>query len=230
MFTHRLPAKPLFRFAMLLALAAVLIPGCGSDPAPRATGEGAAPADSAAPVRAGHLEMGGTLPDFELPTLDGGTLRLSDLQDGAHYVAVVWHAPTCPCAENCVLAISDELTGPEYADFRVVAVISDPMMEHDWFQEDLAKQAEEGLLPFPVVLDWDKSVLRQYGAPRTPTVWLADKEGRIRFYGAPENTLEPRESGYRFLLKEALDALKAGREPEIAYMEPIGCLINWDNL
>jgi alkyl hydroperoxide reductase subunit AhpC len=207
----------LVRPAAILLAAGLLLASCGSEsPAPPA-------ADSRA---AGKLRLGDTLPDFELATLDGQTIRLASLQDGEHYVAVLWYAPTCPCAVNCANAAVKELTADKYPDLRLIGVVSDPMWEIDWYQADLRAQIAEGVVPFPVVIDRELEVIARYGATRTPTVWLADKQGRIRFWGAPENTLEQTETRYRFLLKEALDDLRAGREPAIPRMEPIGCLIN----
>jgi len=211
---------------LILSLALpVLMVACSGDAPPR---QQASAATSAEPVPAGNLELGGTLPDFELPTLDGEMVRLHDLIDGDHYVAVIWHAPTCPCAQNCAEAITLEMSGEEYADVRFVGIVSDRLVDLDWYQDDLRAEKEQGRVPFPVLIDRDQEVLSIYGAPRTPTVWLTDKVGRIRFYGAPENTLEPSESSYRFLLKEAVDALKAGREPEVTNFPPIGCLIGYD--
>lgn len=177
------------------------------------------------PQPAGNLQMGGSLPDFQLDTLDGETYRLADLQDGDSYVCVIFHSPACPCARNCASAIAEEMAGPEYGDLKILGVMSDLNWDYEYMQDDLRKQIEEGVVTFPVVIDKDQSVMETYGAERTPTVWLTDKEGRIRFWGAPENTIEPKLSSYRFLLKEALDALKRGEEPEVTRFDPVGCLI-----
>ncbi|MDK2971355.1 MAG: hypothetical protein PWP23_1110 [Candidatus Sumerlaeota bacterium] len=205
-------------------LAVMLAAGCSEQPD--------APSGAAAPIAeehasAGNLSMGDKLPDFELATLDGETYRLHDLIDGEHYVAVIWHAPTCPCAANCARAIAEEFTAEKYPDLRILGVVSDEIWDYDWYQEDLRAQSESGAVTFPVVIDREMEVIDVYGAQRTPTVWLADKEGRIRFWGAPENVLDGEaESGYRFLLKEAVDDLRAGREVATPRFEPIGCKIS----
>ncbi|MBX3730476.1 MAG: redoxin domain-containing protein [Candidatus Sumerlaeia bacterium] len=205
--------------AVAVLTAGLILVACGQE----SSSSAALPASATA---AGKLQLGDPLPDFELATLDGQAIRLSTLQDGEHYVAVLWYAPTCPCAVNCANAAVKELTAEKYPDLRLIGVVSDPMWEIDWYQADLRTQIDEGVVSFPVVIDRELDVIARYGATRTPTVWLADKQGRIRFWGAPENTLEQTETGYRFLLKEALDDLRAGREPAVPRMEPIGCLIN----
>lgn len=174
---------------------------------------------------AGNLTLGGSAPDFELATYDGQSIRLSDQLDGDHFVCVIWHSPACPCAHNCATAISERLTTEAYADLRIVGVMSDGNWDYDYMQADLERQIADGVVTFPVVLDKDQSLMKQYGAERTPTVWLLDQKGRIRYWGAPESTLEPTASGYRFLLKEAVDALRKGQQPAVQSFDPIGCKI-----
>lgn len=213
-------------FATLAFLSFALgLTGCG-DGAPTNTASPATAAGGEAPA-AGNLRIGARLPDFELPDyFTGDKTRLADLVDGESYVAVLWHSPSCPCARNCAAAISAKLTPEDYPDLRVIGITSDAFWDFDWFKDDLAMQVDEGLLTFPVLLDKDRSVMEVYGAERTPTVWLADKDGTIRFFGAPENTLVPEGEDYRFLLKEAVDALRAGNQPDVVTFAPIGCPID----
>lgn len=184
-----------------------------------------APAAQQAPASAGALRLGDKLPDFELATYDGQRHRLADLVDGRRFVVVIWHSPACPCAHNCAKAIATEITPERYPDVAILGVLSDRAWDADWMKEDLARQQEAGVVTFPVVVDPDQSVRKLYGAERTPTVWVADREGRIRYWGAPENVLDPDGKGYRFLLGEALDALRAGQQPPTPRFDPIGCLI-----
>ncbi|MCB2156037.1 redoxin domain-containing protein [bacterium] len=204
-------SKPLIIFALIVSLLAV---GCQKKaPAP------------VAEVAAGNLKIGGTAPDFELETFGGESIRLSDKIDGEHFVCVIWHSPACPCARNCATGIAKELTPDKYPDLTIVGVMSDANWDFDYMQEDLNQQIEDGIVTFPVVIDKDQSMMAKYGAERTPTVWLLDKQGRIRYWGAPESTLEPTSSGYRFLLKEAVDALRKGQKPPVQTFDPIGCKI-----
>lgn len=186
----------------------------------------AAPAAASKPAAAGALRMGDKLPDFELATYDGVRHRLADLVDGKRFVVVIWHSPACPCAHNCARAIAAEITPEKYPDVAMLGVLTDKSWDADWMRADLQRQVDEGVVRFPVVVDPDQSVRRLYGAERTPTVWVADREGRIRYWGAPENVLDPEGSNYRFLLGEALDALRAGKQPETPRFGPIGCKID----
>jgi alkyl hydroperoxide reductase subunit AhpC len=204
---------------------AVMLWGCGQQPNQTSNSSQAA-AETGTAATADTVALGQPLPDFEGTTFDGETHRLSDLMDGEHYTVVVFHSPTCPCARTCAVAISEQLTPEAYPDVRFLGVLPDSNWDADWMREDLEKQQAEGIVTFPVIIDRDQSLMTKWGVERTPTVFLADKEGRLRYWGAPESTLEPIMEGYQFLLKDALDALRAGKEPKITQFDSVGCLIS----
>jgi alkyl hydroperoxide reductase subunit AhpC len=212
----------------LILAGGLLLAGCGGGDAPSAT-KPQAPAPRAAAASAGKLKLGDKLPTFTLPIYgdeSGATLDTASLFDGESMVAVMFYSPACPCVVNCFNAMAETMPAADYPDLKIVGVMSDKQHDFEWMVNDFHAQAESGLLTFPVVLDADQAILKQFGATRTPEVWLADREGRIRFWGAPESTIEPTSTGHRFLMKEAVDALRAGKEPPVTAFPPVGCLIS----
>ncbi len=178
----------------------------------------------AAAESAGNLHIGGTLPEFTVHDADGNPVKASSLVDGEHFVVVNFHHPGCPCAENCGRLISRMEADGYGRDVRFIGI-----MPHDtrteWVLADLEAQKEAGTVTFPVYFDHDGTARELLGATRTPEVWVLDKDGTIAYWGAPESTLFPGTREHRFLLREAVDALREGRRPEVVTYEPIGCLI-----
>jgi len=209
-------------FSLIIVIGATTLWGCSQDSTVSNEDDSAAETTLAA----GNFSIGEKPANIVGVTKNGDPFDLYELIDGEHYVGVIWHSPSCPCAANCLKAIEAQLQPEKYPDLKLVAVVSDAFQGFDWFEADLTSQVTSGDLPFPVVLDKDQSLKELYGAERTPTVWLMDKEGEIRFWGAPENVLEPDGDGYRFLMKEALDELKAGKDVTVDVFEPIGCLLS----
>jgi peroxiredoxin len=173
---------------------------------------------------AGAFMMGEKLPDFTATAADGSTVRLADLLDGKHFVVINFHHPDCPCAENCGKLIADMEKAGELKDVHVVGILA--MAEpRERTMNALARQQREGSVTFPVYLDKGGELVKKFGAKRTPEVWVLDREGRIAYHGAPESTLFPGSTDHRFLLREALVALREGREPAVRQFDSIGCPI-----
>ncbi len=168
--------------------------------------------------------MGDQFPDITLTRPEGGTVQLSVLEKPDTYTVVSFHHPDCPCSESCGLLIA-EMSEEGYEDVNVVGILaSDEDDPRDL--EAMDEQRKEGIVNFPIFYDPDRSVRELLGATRTPEMWVLDKDGKVAFYGAPENTLFPGSKGHRYLLREAIDALRKNEEPEFIAYQPIGCLMS----
>lgn len=174
--------------------------------------------------RAGNLRIGDQMPDFRLHDAEGNEVDFSSFLDGGDFLVVNFHHPGCPCAENCGRLISRMQQDGYDQDVRIIGVMAHDTRD-EYILRDLEQQRDDGLVTFPVYFDHDREVKEMLGATRTPEVWVLDREGRIAYWGAPESTLFPGSDGHRFLLREAIDALRLGEQPEVLSYEPIGCQI-----
>jgi hypothetical protein len=80
--------------------------------------------------------------------------------------------------------------------------------------------------PMPYLHDATQDVARDYGAQTTPDVFVLDPEHRVRYRGAPDSDYQDPSQGAVWL-RQALDAVLAGSEPDPAETQPIGCSIKW---
>ena len=141
------------------------------------------------------LAEGSLPPDFRLETVDGDTIRLTDLT-GYPVLVNFWYADCQPC--------KDEFPGIEavyeqYADrgFRVLGV--NPMYPDT--REDVRRIQENFNLTFHLLLDWDHSITAQdYRVSAFPRNVLVDRSGRIH---ALRNRVE--EDELRTLVEELID-------------------------
>lgn len=117
---------------------------------------------------------GFTAPDFELQTLAGEAVRLSDLR-GQAVLVNLW-ATWCPPCRAEMPAI--EAVYREYASQGFVVLGVDAANQDDLSQvEDFIQEYE---LTFPILLDLDGAVSRSYGLRSFPTSFFIDGDGTIR--------------------------------------------------
>lgn len=111
-------------------------------------------------------------PDFQLDTLDGQTIRLSDLR-GSVVLLNFWAYWCSPCASEMPFI---EQVHEEWQEKGLV-VISVHVGES---AEAAADFVEEYNLSFPVLMDIDGAVSTQYGVSTIPRTFLIDENGIIQ--------------------------------------------------
>lgn len=172
------------------------------------------------------IAIGERAPDFDLPATDG---RRHALASGSPAATVVyWTCNHCPYA----LAWHERLldVARDYAErrVRVLAINSNDSERYpaDSFEAMRDRVEREGGWPNPYLFDESQRVAAEWGAERTPDVYVLDSELRLRYRGAPDADYDDpsQRAGW---LRDALDAVLEGRDPERAETEPVGCTIKW---
>jgi peroxiredoxin len=178
------------------------------------------------------VATGQQAPEFELPDTSGALWSVVDGDrdasgDGALATVVVFTCNHCPYA----LAWHDRIAqaARDYADrgVRFLAINSNdseryPRDSYEAMQQRVA--AEDW--PMPYLHDATQAVARAYDAKVTPDVFVLDAQRRLRYRGAPDSDYE--DPGQRAAwLREALDAVLAGEQPDRPETRPVGCSIKW---
>ncbi|MGH7379101.1 MAG: peroxiredoxin family protein [Candidatus Methylomirabilales bacterium] len=143
-------------------------------------------------------EVGALAPDFVLPNLDGQQVRLSDFR-GRNAVLVMFWASWCPsCREE---APTNRRAHALYRDrgleFLAVSIDQGPAAE-----QAVRAFVAEFNLPYRPLLDPRTEVFTLYQGRFIPTMFLIDREGRIRHKGVGYRDWTSEES--RRLIEEVL--------------------------
>lgn len=129
------------------------------------------------------LAVGTVAPDFELTTLSGQVIRLSQFQGQPVVVSI--GATWCPaCRREAPIVQNLHETYPD------LVVLSVDCRED---AETVQTFADELDLTFPIALDYDGQVLKSYGVIAIPTLFFVDSEGVIQariVEGVSEERLE----------------------------------------
>ena len=175
---------------------------------------------------AAALEIGQKGPDFTLAGTDGKVYSLATLKD-AQAVVLVFTCNHCPVAQAYEDRVIELAKSYKEKGVSVVAISpNDPeIVPQDSF-ENMLKRAEAKEYPHPYLYDADQSVAKAYGATCTPHVFVLDQERKLAYTGAIDDSDNARRVREHWL-KEALDALLAGKTPDRAVTKQRGCSIKW---
>lgn len=169
------------------------------------------------------LAIGQQAPNFELSDTAGQTHS----PDGAPATVVVFTCNHCPYAlawHERIMNAARDYTG-RGVRFLAINPNDSERYPRDSFEAMQQRVAHERW-PVPYLHDESQQVARAYGAQTTPDVFVLDGERRLRYRGAPDADYDdPLQNAV--WLREALDAVLAGREPERSETRPIGCSIKW---
>ncbi len=180
----------------------------------------------AALVSAEELPIGETGPAFALVGTDGKTYSLADYEDKKG-VAVIFTCNACPYAK----AFEDRINklAKEYQAKGIAFVAinpNDPGRVPEDSYDQMVKRAKEKGFVFPYVYDSTSEVAAAYGAKVTPHVFLLDANSKLVYRGRVEDETEAKKSKSRDL-KNALNALLAGKKITVAETKAFGCSIKW---
>jgi peroxiredoxin len=170
------------------------------------------------------IAIGERASDFALPDTEGNEQRLAD---GAKATAVVFTCNHCPYA----LAWHDRLldVARDYADRGVRFFFVNPN-DAQRYPADSYEAMQERVRaedwPAPYLHDESQEVASSFGAQTTPDVFVLDSDLTLRYRGAPDaDYQEPAQNAA--WLREALDAVLEGRNPDRAETDPVGCSVKW---
>jgi len=167
--------------------------------------------------------VGQKIADFQLPDAQGGDRSLLDWAD-AKIVVVAFLGTECPLANLYAPRLS-KLAEDWKSDG--VAVIGINSNQQDTAAE-VAEHAQRLGLAFPVLKDAGNRVADQFGALRTPEVFVLDAERRVRYCGRIDDQFSvgvQRRDVERRDLATAVDELLAGKAVSEPSTEAPGCLI-----
>ncbi len=192
------------------------------------TGLGVSLACSNPPVIEEVLKIGEKAPDFTLVNaVDGKSYQLSkDFPEATKGYIVTFTCNTCPFAikyEERIIALHEKMAPKGYP---VIAIQpNDPEIKPGDSMEAMKEQAEKKDYPFVYLFDEGQKVYPQYGASRTPEIFLLDKDLVLRYHGAIDDSAQNPDAVTVNYVEEAVKALESNRKPDPSTTKAIGCTI-----
>lgn len=171
-----------------------------------------------------QVDIGDKAPAFaDLAGTDGKRHSLSEFAD-AKLVIVAFTCNTCPMARSYEQRFLDFVREYREKDVAFVAINCNTAPADQL--PAMKERAEERGFNFPYLHNPDQDVGRAWGATVTPHLFVLDGERRIAYMGAFDDKQDPAKAK-RHYVRDAVEALVAGREPEITETRQFGCAIQY---
>jgi peroxiredoxin len=166
-------------------------------------------------VPAAALDIGGVVPDFTVRTIDGAEVSLAQAEKSHRAVVVLFLSTICPYSNYYNDLIRDMAAEFGTKGVLFLGINSGPIES----AEEARTHARDHGHAFPIAKDPESRVAQLMGARRTPEVFVLDNGGRLQYHGRVASKIASPD------LKNALDALLAGRPIRPAETKAFGCAI-----
>jgi peroxiredoxin len=174
------------------------------------------------------LDLGTTLPSFSLPDFNGRTVSDADFK-GSKALLVAFICKHCPFVRHIRQEFSRFAKEYQAKGLGIVAIASNDTTE---FPEDgpegMKEEAAEAGYTFPYLFDEKQQVAQAFRAACTPDLFLFDGSRRLAYRGQfdgsrPKNDVPVNGAD----LRDAADAVLAGKPAPAVQRPSIGCNIKW---
>ena len=171
------------------------------------------------------LPIGSNMPkaDLKMQDISGKEVAMQDAKK-ENGVLVMFSCNTCPYVvknQERTLAIS------KYATENKVGVIilnsNEALRADDDSYAAMQTYAKEQGYKWNYVVDKGNQVADAFGANRTPECFLFDKNLKLVYHGAIDNSPQDETAITRVHLKEAINELVAGKEVSYKESRSVGC-------
>ena len=170
------------------------------------------------------LDIGQPAPAWnDLLGVDNKRHGLADLKE-AKLVVVIFacnHCPVVKTYERRLIRFVDDYRdkGVEFVAISVSKQSSDQLPQ-------MKTRASDGGFNFMYLIDPSQKIAKAYGATCTPHVFVLDQQRRIAYMGKIDDHLDESKVTERFL-RDAVDAVLAGKRPEVVETRQVGCEIEY---
>lgn len=173
------------------------------------------------------LQIGSTISDFNLPSIEGKNYSLNSFKDKKALIIIFScnHCPYVQAYENRIMAIQKDYKEQGVA---VAAINSNDSAQYpEDSYEEMKKRAAIKKFNFIYLRDEDQSVAKSFDATHTPEIFLFNEERKLVYHGKIDDNWQEEQRVKTKYLHDALDELLSGKEISVPETYSIGCTIKW---
>jgi peroxiredoxin len=173
-------------------------------------------------------DIGDVATDFKLKNIDDKWVSLSDFKEAKGFI-IVFTCNTCPYAvayEDRIEALNKKYVPKGYP---LIAIMPNNVKTKPGdSMKEMQKRAKQKGFTFPYLMDADQSIYPQYGATKTPHIYVLELTHRgpvVQYIGAIDDNYKDAALVKNKYVENAVDALLDGVSFEVHKTKAIGCSI-----
>jgi len=173
-------------------------------------------------------EIGSIATDFTLKNIDNQTVSLRDMKDAKGYIVIFTcnHCPYAVAYEDRIIALDKKY---KKLGYPVIAINpNNPEKQKEDSFEKMQVRAKEKGFTFPYLFDEGQKIYPQYGATKTPHVYVLEKTNKgnlVQYIGAIDDNHSDESAVKAKYVENAVDALLSNQEVKVKTTKAIGCSI-----
>lgn len=173
-------------------------------------------------------EVGDEATDFKLKNIDGKMISLSDYKTAKGFI-VIFTCNHCPYAKKYEDRIIE--LDKKYKDqgYPVIAINpNDPTVQPEDGYKEMIDRAKQKGFTFPYLMDEGQKIYPQYGATKTPHVFILQKENGkniVKYIGAIDNNYDNPNDVSEYYAQDAVNSLIKGEPVKMTKTVAIGCTV-----
>lgn len=166
--------------------------------------------------------------DFSLKNIDNKKVSLKDFKDAKGFIVIFTcnHCPYAQAYEDRIVALDKKY---KKAGYPVIAINpNNPEKQKDDSFDLMKVKAKEKGFTFPYLLDEGQKIYPQYGATKTPHVYILQKTSKgnqVKYIGAIDDNYGDEKAVKQKYVENAVDALLKNKEVSVKETKAIGCSI-----
>ncbi|WP_108801529.1 thioredoxin family protein [Aquimarina sp. Aq107] len=176
---------------------------------------------------AGYV-IGDVATDFSLKNIDDTTVSLADYKDAKGFIVIFTcnHCPYSVAYEDRIIELDKAFKDKGYP---VIAINpNNPKAYPTDSFDNMKVRAKEKGFTFPYLFDDGQKIYPQYGATKTPHVYILEKTTNgniVRYIGAIDNNYKDASAADKKYAEDAINALLKGEKVPVETTKAIGCSI-----
>ncbi|MEO4006123.1 thioredoxin family protein [Flavobacterium sp. CAU 1735] len=177
---------------------------------------------------AAGYKVGDVATDFSLKNVDNKKVSLADFKAAKGFIVVFTcnHCPYAQAYEDRIIALDKKY---KKLGYPVIAINpNNPAKQKDDSFELMQTRAKEKNFTFPYLLDEGQKIYPQYGATKTPHVYILQKTKAgnvVKYIGAIDDNYSDAAAVKEKYAENALDALLKNKDVAVKETKAIGCSI-----